>query len=82
MKITRGITHHVSMGNYEFVEFKAEITVDNETDLPGADAKKLAKFADDFLDRTLAVDIEEARVNTDESGSYIHLYKNDEAETK
>jgi hypothetical protein len=63
------------MGNFEWVEFGSEITVDNETDLPGADAKKLTRFADDYLEKSLAADIEEARQNTAEDASYIHLYK-------
>jgi hypothetical protein len=70
------------MGNFEWVEFGAEITIDNEVDFPGAKLPALEDHALDYLDQALAADIEEARLNTAEEQSFIHLYKNDEQETK
>lgn len=69
------------MGNYEFVEFRAEIEV-SDTDVPGASLPKLEQFASDYLEGALAADIEEARLNTAEEQSYIHLFKNDDQENQ
>lgn len=75
MKITRSAKHHVSMGNFEWVEFGAEITVDSE-ELPGLQsADSLETFASEYLATALAADVEESRLNTAEDKSYIHLYQ-------
>ena len=58
MRITKSRKFHVSMGNFEWTEFGAEADISS----------------DDFLDRAIAADVEEARVNTDEPKSFIHLY--------
>lgn len=74
MRITKSRKLHVSMGNFEWVEFgaEAEITSDDYPDARTLD--DLDAIADDFLDRTLAADVEEARLNTDEPKSFIHVY--------
>jgi hypothetical protein len=75
VKITRSAKHHVSMGNFEWVEFGAEIEVDSD-DLPGPQsADTLENFATEYLATALAADVEEARLNTAEAKSYIHLYQ-------
>lgn len=75
MKITRSAKHHVSMGNFEWVEFGAEITVDSD-ELPGAQSlDTLESLATSYLSTALADDIEEARLNTAEDKSYVHLYQ-------
>ncbi|MER5754316.1 hypothetical protein [Streptomyces sp. NPDC002088] len=63
------------MGNFEWVEFGAEITVDSD-ELPGAQSlDTLENFAQSYLDSALTADVEEARLNTAEDKSYIHLYQ-------
>ncbi|MFE9525210.1 hypothetical protein [Streptomyces sp. NPDC006631] len=75
MIITRSAKHHVSMGNFEWVEFGAEVTINSE-ELPGPQSlDTLEALATDYLATSLAADVEEARLNTGENKSYIHLYQ-------
>lgn len=75
MKITRSASHHVSMGNFEWVEFSASVEIDAD-DFPKARTlTDLDKIAVDYLHDALAADIEESRLNTAETKSYIHLYQ-------
>jgi hypothetical protein len=75
VKIIRSAKHHVSMGNFEWVEFSESVEIDSD-DFPNAKSlKDLHKIAVDYIHDSLANDIEESRLNTAEDESYIHLYK-------
>lgn len=78
MIVRKSVMHHVSMGNFEWVEFGGEVEVSTEEFPKARTLADLEKIADDFLEKSIAVDIEEARMNTAEDKSYIHLYMNDE----
>ncbi|MFE2100866.1 hypothetical protein [Streptomyces sp. NPDC059468] len=63
------------MGNFEWVEFSFEVDIDSD-DFPKArSVEDLDKIATDQISKALAADIEEARLNTAEKNSYIHLYQ-------
>jgi hypothetical protein len=75
VRIVKSQKHHVSMGNYEWVEFGYEVEVSKE-DVPRAKSlDDLDKVATAQIEKALAADIEEARLNTGEESSYIHLYQ-------
>jgi hypothetical protein len=63
------------MGNFEWVEFGAEITVDSEEFPAAKTLGDLDTIASEYLVTSLAADIEEARLNTAENKSYVHLYQ-------
>jgi hypothetical protein len=63
------------MGNFEWVEFSAEITLDSDEFPQAPSIDSLDALAVSYIDDALAADIEEARLNTGESKSYVHLYK-------
>lgn len=75
MKITRSANHHVSMGNFEWVEFSASVEIDSDNFPKARTLQDLDKIAVDYIHDALAADIEEARLNTAEDKSYIHLYQ-------
>jgi hypothetical protein len=63
------------MGNYENVTFSATAEISSE-DFPRVKTlDDLDAIATDFLNRSLALDVEEARLNTAEDKSFIHLYQ-------
>jgi hypothetical protein len=63
------------MGNFEFVEFGYEVDISTD-DFPKARSLEvLDKIATDQINKALAADIEEARLNTGEAASYVHLYQ-------
>lgn len=68
MIFSKSVKHHVSMGNYEWVEFSASVTIDTE-DSP-LNAGFIATAADQ-LEALLADDIADARDTTLEKKSYI-----------
>jgi hypothetical protein len=75
VKVTKSRTFLVSMGNYENVTFSSTVEVSAE-DFPRVkNLDDLDAIATDFLDRSLALDVEEARLNTAEDKSFIHLYQ-------
>jgi hypothetical protein len=75
VRVTKSREFLVSMGNYENVTFAASVEISDE-DFPKAKSlKELDKIASEFLDQSLADDIEEARLNTAEPKSFIHLYQ-------
>jgi hypothetical protein len=75
VRIKKTRKFHVSMGNFEWVEFGAEADISTD-DFPKAKTlQDLDRIADQFMDQSLAADLEEARVNTDEGNSFIHLYQ-------
>lgn len=80
MKITRSAKHHVSMGNFEWIEFGAEVTLDSDEFPDGVSLDLLEATAVSYLADALADDVEEARRNTDVPNSYIHLFQNDDQE--
>lgn len=82
MIVRKSVKHHVSMGNFEWIEFGGEVEISSDEFPQAKTLRALEKIADDFLEESVAADIEEALLNTAEDKSYIHLYKNDEAETK
>lgn len=82
MIVRKSVKHHVSMGNFEWVEFGGEVEISSDEFPQAKNLRALEKIADDFLEQSIAADLEEARLNTDEDKSYVHIYKNDEAETK
>jgi hypothetical protein len=65
---TKSIKHHVSMGNYEWIELAASVTVDTQ-DQP-LNAGFIATAADQ-LEALLADDLADARETTLEKKSYI-----------
>jgi hypothetical protein len=75
VKISKSREFLVSMGNYENVTFAATVEISDE-DFPKAKTLlDLDTIASEFLDQSLADDIEEARLNTAEPKSFIHLYQ-------
>jgi hypothetical protein len=63
------------MGNFEWVEFSASVEIDSD-DFPKARGlADLDKIAVDHINDVLSADIEEARLNTAENKSYVHLYQ-------
>ncbi|MDX3260725.1 hypothetical protein PV336_16010 [Streptomyces sp. MI02-2A] len=75
MRITKSREFLVSMGNYENVTFGTSVEISDE-DFPKAKTlQDLDKIASEFLDQSLEGDIEEARLNTAEPKSFIHLYQ-------
>lgn len=68
MKFRKSIKHHISMGNYEFIEFAADVEFDTE-DKP-LNAGFIATAADQ-LEALLADDLADARETTLEKKSYI-----------
>lgn len=75
MKISKSREFLVSMGNYENVTFASTVEISDE-DFPKAKTlQDLDKIASEFLDQSLADDVEEARLNTAEPKSFIHLYQ-------
>lgn len=75
MRIVKSQKHHVSMGNFEWVEFGYEVDISTD-DFPKARTlDDLDKVATDQITKALAADIEEARLNTGEASSYVHLYQ-------
>jgi hypothetical protein len=63
------------MGNFEWVEFSTAVEIDID-DFPKARTlADLDKIAVNYIHDSLAADIEESRLNTAETKSYIHLYQ-------
>lgn len=75
MKIVKARKHHVSMGNYESLEIFASVEVETG-DKPG-DVEMATIMLDEALDIITAPDLEDARIHTDETNSYIHPYLDD-----
>lgn len=73
--ITKTVKHHVSMGNYEFVEFEASVTLTvppNAVGKVGQDEIALAfADADSMLHDALADDLKDAWEYTTEADSYV-----------
>lgn len=72
MKLTKSVKHHVSMGNYEWVEFGAEVTLDSQELKMSYD--EIHAVADDQLVIALAEELQRAHALTDEDKSYIHIH--------
>ena len=74
MIVTKSRRYHVNLGNYEWVEFGAEVKLDTEeeafNDFPIED---LYDIAEGELKRYLDPELQEAKLNTDEKSSFIHF---------
>lgn len=74
MKLTKSVKHHVSMGNYEWVEFGAEVTLDTDEPGFGFTPEELHAFVDEQLDIALSEELKQAHALTDEDKSYVHIH--------
>lgn len=63
--------HHVSMGNYEWVEFGVEVNLESDEYESVTEALISAR---EMADEAILGDIEEAVESTAEADSYIHLH--------
>ena len=68
--ITKSVKHHVSMGNYEWVEIGAEVTVSDES----VSYDELITHADELLAEAVEADLKQAHMLTDEQKSYVHIH--------
>lgn len=75
IEITKSRLHHVNMGNYESVEVFASVKI--ETGGKPGDVELATIILDEALDIITAPDLEDARIHTDETNSYIHPYLDD-----
>lgn len=64
--VTRSRKHHVSMGNYEWTEFGAEVTLSSEDYEEGTTPEELGAAADEAVEGLLHEDIVLAFDQTDE----------------
>jgi zona occludens toxin (predicted ATPase) len=67
MIVTKSRRYHVNLGNFEWVEFGAEVTIDSEKTIFGPDVIETE------LKRYLDPELDEARLNTDEKSSFVHF---------
>lgn len=73
--ITKSRKHHISMGNYEFIEVGAEITSHPEVGYYSKNAAQVHKELDSVLDAVLQSDLEDAYYLTAVDNSYIHDHR-------
>ena len=71
MKITKDRRYHVNLGNYEWVEFGASVTIDSaEEDVTD---EEMYAITEQELKRYLDPELQEAKLNTDEKSSFVHF---------
>jgi hypothetical protein len=69
MQVSYSVKEHINLGNYEWVEIGAEVTLDVER---YHDTDAVAHVAREELDRLLAADRRRYRALTAEDDSMIH----------
>jgi len=75
-EVTRSLKHHVSMGNYEWVEYGATVSL-TPADLPEgveSDFASMLDFADEVLQNALAPDIQDAWATTADDKSFVGMH--------
>ena len=74
MKVTKSRTYHVNLGNYEWVEFRAEVTLDPEiNDADDIPQDEWPAFIEEELSKYLDPELEEAKFTTEEKSSFVHF---------
>jgi hypothetical protein len=75
MKITKSRRFHVNLGNFEWVEFGGDVTLDTEVDdeVADMDTADVLAVADEILSTAFVEDLRQAHEITDEEDSFVHL---------